>query len=143
MGKEPADPQNAAPPKERTRRISSVGLDRAVLKAGAEIRDKYSEALSERAKADRAVRLFRAALIPRRQPGRRLSESVRIAIEMRASGKNWQNVYAEALPGYRAMDRYERQWRCSNLRRNVRKVLVRRAAKTTMILAPVQNAIEI
>jgi len=130
-------------PKGPPRLTSSVRLDRAALKAGAEIREKYREPLSVRVNAERAVRLFRAALIPRRQPGRRLSESVKIAVEMRLRGENWQNVYAEALPGYHAMDKYERQWRCSNLRRNVKKALRRRAAKAVMSLAPVQNAIEI
>ncbi len=60
-----------------------------MLKAGAEIREKYPEPLSERASAERAARLFRAALIPRRQPGRQLSESVKIAVEMWVKGEKW------------------------------------------------------
>jgi hypothetical protein len=121
-----------------SRLVSSVALDRAVLKAGSEIRAKYPEALSERASAERAARLFRAALIPRRQPGRRLSESVKIAVEMRLKGENWPNVYGAALPGYRTMDKYERLGCCTNLRRNVSKALRRRAAKSENNSAPVQ-----
>jgi hypothetical protein len=132
-------PVRKAPP----RLINSVALDRAVLKAGAEIRSKYLEPLSERAKAERAARLFRAALIPRRQPGRQLSESVKIAVEMRLKGENWQNIYAAALAGFRAMDKYERLGCCANLRRNVNKALRRRAAKTENDLAPVQSATKI
>jgi hypothetical protein len=81
--------------------------------------------------------------MPRRQPGRRLSASVKIAVEMRLRGENWQNVYAAALPGYRAMDKYERQVLCSSLRGNVKKALKRRAAKPEENSAPVQNATEI
>ena len=118
-------PRRKAPP----RLISTVALDRDVLKAGAEIRAKYSKLLSERVAAERVARLFRAALIPRRQPGRRLSESVKIAVEMRLKRENWPNVYGAALPGYRTMDKYERLGCCANLRRNVSKALRRRAAK--------------
>lgn len=147
MGDEPLkQPETAG---SRTRRkapprlVSSVGLDRAVLKAGAEIREKFPDPLSERASAERAARLFRAALIPRRQPGRQLSESVKIALPMRQKGENWQNIYAAALPGYRAMDKYERLGWCGNLRRNVNKALRRRAAKSENSSAPFQSAIEI
>jgi len=138
-------PETARPRTKRRvpRFISSVGLDRAVLKAGAEIRTKYPEPLSERTTAERAARLFRAALIPRRQPGRQLSDSVKIAVEMLTQGENWQNIYAAALPGFRAMDKYERLGRCTNLRRNVRKALSRRAAKSENSSAPVQSGGEI
>jgi hypothetical protein len=132
-------PSRKAPP----RLASSVALDRAVLKAGTEIRARYLESLSERANAERAARLFRAALIPRRQPGRQLSESVKIAVDMLLKGENWRNIYAAALPRFRAMDKYERLGRCANLRRNVKKALRRRAAKTENCLAPVQSATEI
>jgi hypothetical protein len=124
--------------KASPRLISSVALDRAVLKAGAEIRAKYLEPLSERANAERAAGLFRAVLIPRQQPGRRLSESVKIAVEMRLKGENWPNIFGAALPGYRTMDKYERLGRCANLRRNVSKALKRRAAKSENSSAPVQ-----
>lgn len=134
-----SQPRRKAPP----RLISGVALDRAVLKAGSEIREKFPEPLSERASAERAARLFRAALIPRRQPGRHLSESVKIAVDLSLKGENWQNIYAAALPGFRAMDKYERLGRCANLRRNVSKALQRRAAKTETDLAPVQSATEI
>jgi hypothetical protein len=127
-------PRRKAPP----RLSSSVALDRAVLKAGAEIREKYRDPLSQRASAERAARLFRAALIPRRRPGRQLSESVKIAVEMKVKGENWQNIYAAALPGFRAMDKYERLGCCTNLRRNVNKALRRRAAKSENNSAPVQ-----
>lgn len=144
MADEPSNQQEAAARitnrKAPKRLISSVRLDRAVLKAGAEIRKKYPEPLSERTSAERAARLFRAALIPRRQPGRQLSESVKIALPMRQNGKNWQSIYAAALPGFRAMDKYERLERCANLRRNVNKALRRRVAKTESCLAPVQSA---
>lgn len=142
MGDEPSKRQRAAG--SRTRRkgpprlSSSVALDRAVLKAGAEIREKYRDPLSHRASAERAARLFRAALIPRRRPGRHLSESVKIAVEMKLKGENWQNIYAAALPGFRAMDKYERLGCCANLRRNVNKALRRRAAKSENNSAPVQ-----
>jgi hypothetical protein len=112
-----------------------------VLKAGAEIRAKYAELLSARVSAERAARLFRAALFPRRQSGRKLSESVEIALPMRQKGENWQNIYAAALPGFRAMDKYQRLGCCANLRRNVNKALRRRAAKSENSLAPVQSAI--
>ena len=141
MDDQPSNQQEAAGSRTRRKALprltSSVDLDRAVLKAGAEIREKYTEPLSERASAERAARLFRAALIPRRQPGRQLSESVKIAVEMLLNGENWQNIYAAALPGFRAMDKYERLGRCANLRRNVSKALRRRAAKTQNTLAPV------
>ncbi len=147
MGDEPRKAQAAAGPQTRRkispRSVSSVGLDSAVLKAGAEIRTRYADSLSERAHAERAARLFRAALIPRRQPGRRLSESVKIAVDMLLKGENWQNIYAAALPGFRAMDKYERLGRCADLRRNVNKALRRRAAKTENSSAPVQSATEI
>jgi hypothetical protein len=144
MGDEPSNQQEARTRRKAPQRlISSVGLDRAVLKAGAEIRAKYHQLLSERTNAERAARLFRAALIPRRQPGRQLSESVKIAVDMWLKGEKWQNIYAAALPGFRAMDKYERLERCANLRRNVKKALRRRAAKTENSLAPVQSATEI
>ena len=146
MGDEPRKAQAAAGSQTRRKappRVSSVGLDRAVLKAGAEIREKFPEPLSERASAERAARLFRSALIPRRQPGRQLSESVKIAVDLSLKGENWQNIYAAALPGFRAMDKYERLGRCADLRRNVNKALRRRAAKTENSSAPVQSATEI
>jgi hypothetical protein len=137
MGDAPSDEQKSAVPQIKRRFHSSVRLDRAVLKAAAEIRAKYAELLSERVSADRVARLFRVAIFPRRQPGRKLSESVEIALPMRQTGDNWQNIYAAALPGFRALDKYERLLRCTNLRRNVNKALRRRAAKTENSLAPV------
>ena len=127
-------PRRKAPP----RLISNIALDRDVLKAGAEIRAKYPALLAERVAAVRAARLFRAALIPRRKPGRRLSESVKIAVELRLKGENWPNVYGAALPGYRTMDKYERLGCCGNLRRNVNKALRRRASKSEDNSARVQ-----
>ena len=134
MGDEPSKRERAAGSRIRRkappRSTSSVALDRDVLKAGAEIRAKYPTLLSERVIAERVARLFRAALIPRRQAGRHLSESVEIAVAMRLKGENWQNTYAAALPGFRSMDKYERLGRCASLRRNVNKALRRRAKKS-------------
>ena len=79
------------------------------MQTAVELREMFRDALCDRTCAERAIRFFRAGLIPRRRPGCRLSESVGIAIEMRAGGReNWQNVYAAAIPGYRTMDKYER-----------------------------------
>jgi hypothetical protein len=147
MDDQRSKPEEAAGSRKRQkapqRSVNSVALDRAVLKAGAAIRAKYRESLSERASAERAARLFRVALIPRRRPGRQLSESVKIAVDMCLKGENWQNIYAAALPRFRAMDKYERLGRCTNLRRNVKKALKRRAAKSEDSLAPAQSASEI
>ncbi len=109
----------------------ATSLERAALQAAVELREKFREALCDRACAERAIRFFRAGLIPRRRPGCRLSESVGIAIEMKARGENWQNVYAAAIPGYRTMDKYEREGRCRRLRRNTNKALKRRSVAAT------------
>jgi hypothetical protein len=145
MGDELSNQQKASRAQTKgkapTRLISSVGLDRAVLKAGAEIRERYRDQLSDRATAERVARLFRARLIPRGKPGAGLSKSVAIALPMRQYGEQWQDIYEAALPGYRAMDKYERHLRTTNLRGNVRKALARRRAKPREDSPPVQNAL--
>jgi len=117
---------------------TTVALDRAVSKAADEIRAAHAEELSDRVTAERAKRLFGACLIPRRKPGPELSESVSTALLMRQSGATWQDIYPKAIPGYRLMDKYEREARTANLRRNVKRALKRREPKAAGDSPPVQ-----
>ncbi len=113
-------------PLSRAAGVRSESLDRTVLQLANDLRLRFSDELSDRPTAERAVRFFRAGLIPRKRPGRPLSEIVQFAINARERGDKWADVYAAVIPGFRTMDKYERAVRCTSLRQNVSKAIKRR-----------------
>jgi hypothetical protein len=96
----------------------------------------------------RILRVFRAALRPRRTAGRRPDDATVRAVEIWTAGMSdytgsrnrrllrqyqrslWQRIYHAVFPGFAAMDKLTRQYRTSTLRRNVKAYLRRRGHKS-------------
>jgi hypothetical protein len=96
----------------------------------------------DRAAADRLTRCFRAMLLPRRRPGRKPSQQVALATNLRREGVQWPAIYPKALAGYASMPFFERNCRCYNLRRAVAARLKRqqlREEKRRQDESPPQN----
>jgi hypothetical protein len=100
-----------------------------IANAAARIRQDHKADLDP-ATADRAARKFRLMLTPRRRKGRPRSTAVIIAIKLRRQGKEWKEIYMEAIAEFAKMDRAQRWYRCYNLRQNVNRILKRSKAKT-------------
>lgn len=102
-----------------------------------------------RARAEDMVRAYRAVLVPRMKPGVEADpETVRGAAIYRQGLEDydhfpnpplwpeyrdrlWRKVYAAVLPGFNAMDKYERKGRTDAVRKNVKAYLQRRGFKLT------------
>jgi hypothetical protein len=116
---------------------------RAAVQAAADHRRDYRP---DRETAERMVKTYRAALIPRGKPGSKaLAETVKAA-DLYSAGiaeaaarnqpltfeslcKLWAGIKRQAIPGFDAMDKYQRKWRGDELRRNVKAYLKRRGVK--------------
>ena len=123
--------QSQAKQRELTNRPSlSHRLSLAVVQAADVIRRDHTQELHDSKVADLAARRFRAKLAPPRRRGRPRSEAVRLALEMQRQGKSWREIYSKVLLGYYGMDKYERQIRCTNLRRAVHKAQKRGQGKS-------------
>ena len=93
------------------------------------------------ATAERIVRVFRAALRPRRQAGRKPDQTTAHAAALWIAGVErcgglkrhqrglWQRIYREVIPDYASLDKLTRQYRTQALRRNVKAYLRRKAHK--------------
>ena len=81
--------------------------------------------LQDHRTAERVSRLLKAAITPRRRKGRPVSAEVRRAADMRQQGAEWKAVYEAVIPGFDGMDKYERTYRTSRLRRSVKAYLKR------------------
>ena len=102
-------------------------LCQSVTQFGKALREKHG--LQDRSAAERISRLLTASITPRRPKGRPATPQVRRAAEMRQQGAEWRAVYAAVLPGFSAMDKYERKCRTDSLRRNVKAYLKRRGLR--------------
>jgi len=123
--------------------LASEPWHRIVTRCAREVRALESDP----AALERIVRAFRSALRTRRKPGTKPDQAtVRAAhlyvrgMEAWESGAHkvslnryqrglWRQIQHEVLPGFPAMDKYERLARTSNLRRNVKAYLIRRGIK--------------
>jgi hypothetical protein len=132
----PNAPKQATPKRTRQNRRS---LEGDTLEAAATIRGRYREQIGDRKTAERTAKLFRAGLIQRGKPGRKLSESVAIALAMLEKGAKWREIYPAAIRGYRTMDKYERKVREDCLRGKVGKALRRRKVKPNQESSPGEN----
>jgi hypothetical protein len=101
----------------------------------------------DRLTEDRIMRVFRAALRPRKRAGRRPSDETVKAAEMWLSGTRgcrvtskgasfrhylhrlWQGIYREVYPDFTHLDKLTRQYRTGVLRRNVKAYLRRKGHK--------------
>jgi hypothetical protein len=115
-------------PDDRHPRLTPRLLD-DIASAAARIRQDHKADLDP-ATADRAARKFRLMLTPRRRKGRPRSTAVIIAIKLRRQGKQWKEIYMEAIAEFAKMDRAQRWYRCYNLRQNVNRIIKRSKAKT-------------
>ena len=100
---------------------------KAVAQLASQFRNEHGP--QEYSAAERIGRLFKASITPRRPKGRKVSSAVRKAAEMRQDGAEWRAVYAAVLPGFSAMDKYERTCRTSSLRHNVNAYMKRRGLR--------------
>jgi len=100
---------------------------RAVTRSAGGHRDKYRP---DRQTAERMAKAYRAALIPRRKPGRKPDSATETAAGMRMRGDPWCEVYSAVVPGWRRMDKHERAYDGARLRRNVKGYLRRRGLKS-------------
>ena len=87
----------------------------------------------------RTVRVFRAALRPRRKAGRKPDRATIRAAELwlrysrrwrpllkKHQRHIWQRIYREVIPDFVRLDKLTRQYRTALLRRNVKALLSRR-----------------
>lgn len=145
-GQQPQPPVNDSDPDEvmaldalsDAERLSSAGTlhkrkplapeIQAAVNAGAQHKKRFGPPNSEQAKA--MARAYKAALVPRRKPGRRPNElTVRVA-QQRMQGVSWCEIF-EPL-GFQALDKYERTCRKDSLRRVVRAFMARNGMITPL-----------
>jgi len=107
-----------------TKETLSPDLVRAVTRFAKRLR--ASHAPIDRRTAEQLARVLRAALIPRRKPGRKPSAPVLTAIRMRAEKAAWPEVYKAVIYGYADLPFYERLHQSRKLRRAVAALLKRR-----------------
>jgi hypothetical protein len=110
---------------------------RAVTRSAAQIRKQFG--VPDQATEARMVRVFRAALRPRKKAGRKPELATARAAAMWIAGMEnagrrdqralWQRIYREVFPDFGRMDKYTRHYRTGMLRRNVKAYLRRQGCK--------------
>jgi hypothetical protein len=110
---------------------------RAVTRSAAQIRNRFG--VPDPITEARMVRVFRAALRPRKKAGRKPNQATAHAAEMWIAGMEhagrrdqrvlWQRIYREVFSDFGRMDKLTRQYRASTLRRNVKAYLRRQGCK--------------
>ena len=121
---EPTSPTVMALRTSKKRRRADVApWHRIVINAASKVRGKYGPI--DPITAKRIMRDFKAALVPRRAPGRKVSKEVATAAEMRKAGTPWKQIYPSALEGFDQMPFDLRSYRKYNLRRAVAAYLKR------------------
>ena len=118
---------------------------RSVTRCASQIRRRFG--VPDHATEDRMVRVFRAALRPRKKAGRKPDPATVHAAEMWIDGMQayagsynrpllrryqrslWQRIYCKVFPDFARMDKLIRQYRTGTLRRNVKAYLRRQGCK--------------
>ena len=85
--------------------------------AASDLRELYG--VPDKKTADRMLRIFRAALVTRRTPGRKPSKEVLAAVELKERGWSWPRIYAEVFADWQSWPFYERSYKKFNLRKAV------------------------
>ena len=113
-------------------------LRATVRKFAARLRQRYASEIERdpRVFKRRVVFYLKRSLPP--GPGRPCEEAVSKAVELRAQGKSWREIYPACLPGFAALDSTARQLNQSRLRSAVRsrQTSRRRRRKSTRIVPP-------
>ena len=112
---------------KKRRRSDVAPWHRIVINAASKVRGKYGPI--DPITAKRIMRDFKAALVPRRAPGRKVSKEVATAAEMRSAGTPWLQIYPAAFEGFDRMPFEVRSYRKYNLRRAVAAYLRRRRSR--------------
>jgi hypothetical protein len=119
---------------------------RAVTRFASRIRKRFG--VPDQGTEERMVRVFRAALRPRKKAGRKPDKATARAAEMWITGMEynkdgdratlchyqralWQRIYRDVLPDFSRMDKLARQYRTCMLRRNVKAFLRRQGWKSS------------
>lgn len=89
-------------------------LRAAALAAGRELREPFGRL--DRVAADQVARLIRGAIAVRRRPGRKTTQRVLKAAQLRGRHVPWGRVYHEVLPDYSGMKVDERFYETHKLR---------------------------
>jgi hypothetical protein len=115
---------------------------RFVTRSAAQVRKRFG--VPDKATEGRIVRVFRAALRPRKKAGRKPDQKTASAATMWADGMDsypalhprpplrlfqrllWQRIYRQVFPDFARLEKLERQYRTNTLRRNVKAYLRRR-----------------
>ena len=111
----------------RTRSNEPEPWHRTVTHSAANLRKRYGPV--DRDTADRMTRIFRAAVMPRKPPGRKPSKEVLTAVDMLLQNRPWVEIYPEAIDGYSEMPFHMRNYRSYKLRRAVAAYMKRRGIK--------------
>ena len=112
-------PAKPAPPRRKPRKLAPIpaALCRAVTAFGKELYKRYG--FQDRPVAERVGRLLRTYITRRRPSGRRSSPAVLKAMELRANGVPWCQVYAQVISGYWDKPKTEQTYQADRLRRAV------------------------
>ena len=82
--------------------------------------------LQDRSTGDRIARMFRASITPPSARGRKATQTVITAARLLQQKVPWSKIYPVVIPDFEDMDKYERECRTGQLRRNVNRFLKRR-----------------
>ncbi len=80
----------------------------------------------DRPTAERIARLIRISITPRSSRGRKPTQTVTTAARLLQQKVSWSQIYPVVIPDFEDMDKYERECRTGQLRRNVNRFLKRR-----------------
>jgi hypothetical protein len=110
--------QVAKRPHGKIRTPAPAPWHRIVTQCASNVRELHG--VPDRKTADRIVRAFRAALLPRKAPGRKPSKEVLLATELRTQGWSWPRIYSEVFIDWAKWSWDKRSHKKFTLRRAVR-----------------------